>query len=192
LILAGSLASQEAPAHAEQVGSSVVFGAGVGDFATAGLRDITGRATTWEARFLYGTRRTLGFEAAYAGSAQSAHAPGMDPSSAVVSNGLEVDLRFNALPGPWQPYAFLGLGWRRYEIWSIDDVFVTEKDHDDVVEVPLGAGVACRFGSLVLDVRGAFRLAQREEPMSSMSGPATGGARRLDTIGLTAHVGWEL
>ena len=192
VLVGAALLGGPGAARADEAGSSIVFGAGVSEFGADGLRDITGPATMWEVRFAYVTERSLAFEAAYVGTAQSIEAAGMGQNAAVLSNGAEVNIRFNAFTDAWQPYAFIGVGWKRYQLMSVDDIFVNEEDQDDVLVLPLGAGVAYRIGRVVLDLRGSFRIAEGEDPMPRMLVSEPKAARRLDTFDLAVHVGWAL
>jgi hypothetical protein len=190
VLAVAAILAHPARAVADEAGSSVVFGAGVSEFGADGLREITGPAAMWEIRFTYGTERSIGLEAAYVGTAQSLDAARMGDDAAIVSNGAEANVRFNALTDAWQPYAIIGIGWRRYELMSMDDIFMTQEDQDDVLVLPIGVGVAYRIDGVVLDLRGSFRLTEGEDPIDGMSGPEAKGARRLDTVDLAAHVGW--
>ena len=53
------------------IGAGVLVGGGFEDFTNSNLRSMTGTGGNWTARVLAGTRRFVGLEAAYVGSARS-------------------------------------------------------------------------------------------------------------------------
>src|SRR5207302_4650619 len=102
----------------------------------------------------------LAIEVAYLGSATQIQSLFGHESGTLIGTTLESDLRLNLLPhAPIDPYAFVGVGWQRY---NIDDSGFTVADtgiasRDDVLEVPAGGGLAFRYHGFVTDVRGTFR-----------------------------------
>ena len=53
-----------------------------------------------------------------------------------------------------------------------------------MLEVPFGVGVAAKYAGLMLDMRGEYRLASRDELFA-----ATPGNDRADRWGVNANVG---
>lgn len=152
-------------------GGLVTVGGGVGNFVESDLRSATGAAGTWEARGVLGTRSPLAIEAAYVGSAQNIDALGLDDSAALVSNGVESALRLSVpvtqreitqmrelgVPVLVSPYAFGGVGWRRYNLLNRGANTSSVQDEDDIMTLPVGLGLALGVGGVTLDGRATYR-----------------------------------
>jgi hypothetical protein len=141
-------------------GLAVTAGGGVQSFVSERMRDTTDVGGLWEVRVALGTRSWLGAEAAYVGTAQSIDAPIAALDATLVGTTFEVVGRFNILPTEVvRPYVIAGLGWSHYEVTGED--FTTASvgigDSDDVMTIPLGAGVASVFSGVLADARFTFR-----------------------------------
>jgi hypothetical protein len=169
-------------------GMSLSAGGGVNDFAGEDLRDITGTGGAWDARFAFGTRQYVGIEAAYLGTAQSIDAIGMEEDAVLLSNGVEADVRFNALKGDFQPYVFAGAAWKRYDLTNTDTNTSDVNDQDDVLEVPVGCGIGYNYRGVIFDARASYRFAAEEDLLPASDGD---GASTLDNFNVAAHVGIE-
>lgn len=154
-----------APAGAEPIlsdGVAVAVGAGVGGFTDQNMRDTTNTGATWDVLAIVGTRSWLSIEAQYLGSAASVDALSGDKNANLIGTAIGADVRVNVLPAEqWQPYAFVGGAYRRYDVTGAD--FTTAdtgmNDSDTLFEVPMGAGVSYRDQGLLIDLRGTFRAA---------------------------------
>jgi hypothetical protein len=145
-------------------GITAETGGGVGGFTDSHLSGAA--AGTWTARLTFGSRSHLGGEVAYTGSAQRLS------DAWLVGNGVETAMRWNVLTGIWQPYLFGGLGWTHFAPRS-----------GDVAQLPIGFGLAWRYGGFVADTRFTCRLAA---PSPVIAG------ENLTTWELGARVGFEL
>jgi hypothetical protein len=133
-----------------------------------------------------GTRSPIGFEAAYIGSAQTIDALGLDNDALLVGNGLEGKVRVNLLDANIQPFAFGGIGWRRYDLTRTDFNTSAISDQDDVLEVPLGAGIATKWQGFMFDARAEYRFATQEDLMPSLNDTDDASLHRW---GINANVG---
>jgi len=143
-------------------GLAITAGGGVSSFFSERMQDTTDVGGLWEVRAALGTRSWIGVEAAYVGTAQSIDAPIQSLDATLVGTSFEALGRFNILPdGVARPYVVAGLGWLHYEVTGED--FSTSSvgigDSDDILTIPLGAGVASAFSGFLADVRFTFRPA---------------------------------
>ena len=142
----------------ERAGLSLSLGGGIDDFVSEGLRARTSLGGSWNIRATLGTHSVVGGEASYIGSAQSIDALGLDDDAILVGNGAQAALRLNGTFNlPVQPFIFGGAAWRRYDLTNADFNTSAVRDSDDVLEIPVGLGIAGKWSGLVLDVRGEFR-----------------------------------
>jgi hypothetical protein len=148
-------------------GSEVAVGGGVMDFSGGGARGLTNVGGSWNVRLTAGTRSIVGIEGAYIGSAQSVSAAGLDPSASIVGNGVEGALRLNIpLPlgdGMIEPFGLVGLGWSHFSV--VNDDFNTSfiRETDNIMTLPLGAGIAFSWRGLMVDARYTYRIAYEDE-----------------------------
>lgn len=138
-------------------GMSVGAGAGARGFVDDDVNDAIDTAGAWNARFLFGSRKIIGLEAAYLGSAGTLDALGLDSDARLLGTGVEGALRLHFLPGMWQPYVMAGAGWSHYRVTNEDYNTSSIGDSDDMASFPMGAGLAFHYDRLVLDLRGVYR-----------------------------------
>lgn len=138
-------------------GMSASIGGGIRGFTEETARDAVDSFGVWEGRLVFGTRRTLGFEAGYSGAIGGVDALGLDQNARLLSNSVEGALRLHLLAGMWQPYILAGAGWQRYTITSEDYNTSSLQDNDDQAVFPLGAGLSLRYEGILADVRGVYR-----------------------------------
>lgn len=138
-------------------GMELTLGGGIRGFAESDARSMVDDGGAWDVRVLFGSRKMLGFEAAYVGSASRIHALGLDTDATIMSHGLEGALRVNFLTGEWQPYILGGAGWARYSLVNTNVNTADLAASDDVAQFPIGAGLAFRYEGFVLDARGVYR-----------------------------------
>jgi hypothetical protein len=162
------------------------------------MRSTTDPGGVWDVRGVLGTRTPIAVEAAYVGTAQGIDARfGEDTTATLVGTGLEGALRLNLLPfAAVTPYAFAGLGWKRYDVAGAD--FRTAdtgiRDEDTLLEVPMGGGLSYRYAGFLADGRFTYRAAVGEDLV--LSDDALPEEAEPDTLGLdnwsvSARVGFE-
>jgi hypothetical protein len=179
----------------ERAGIAITAGAGASGFTNSNLRGETEFGGDWGVRLTFGTRSPLAFEASYIGSAQRIEALGLDDNAYLVSNGAQGALRFNITADlPVQPFLFAGLAWRRYDLANTATNLSDVDDVDNVVELPLGAGIAGKAAGLIIDVRGEFRPAFDEDLLPQAIEGTTlepGDAVPMHRWGVNANLGYE-
>jgi hypothetical protein len=131
-----------------------------------GAGDVTRMGRMWTARVVGLRDRLVGFEAAYVGSAQDIAALGRDGDATLIGHGVEGNVRLNLVRrGAVRPYAVAGLGWTHYEVTAAPVATASIDQHDDVLQVPVGAGVSVPLMQrTTLDVRGTYRGAAEDAP----------------------------
>jgi hypothetical protein len=173
----------------ERYGIGVVLGGGVEGFTDHTMRTTTQTGGNWDVRAIFGTRQYLALEAAYIGSAQGIDALGLDNSAVLVGNGVEGALRLNFTKDQLvQPFIFAGAAWRRYDLQNASFNTSAVRDEDDVLEIPMGAGLAYHYRGLMFDARGEFRAATQEDLMPSLTNQ--GDAAKMHRWGANLNVGY--
>ena len=176
----------------EDIGLSVAAGGGVRGFSDQTTRNATDTGAAWEARVGVGMNNWVGVEAAYIGSWHGLNGQFDSGGSNVdiYGNGVEGNLRVNLTQEfPVQPYVLAGVGWTHYTV-NEDGVPAggTLNDEDNVLETPVGAGVATKIGPALLDVRGTFRPAFDAELFDD----ALGGSPDLHNWSAIARLGFNI
>jgi hypothetical protein len=195
-----AIADDEPYVPASVYGISVTVGGGVHDFTDESMRDTTDPGGIWDVRGVLGTRSPIAVEAAYVGTAQGIDARfGEETTATLVGTGLEGALRVNVLPFEvFTPYAFAGLGWKRYDVAGAD--FRTAdtgiNDEDTLLEVPMGGGLAFRDDGFLVDGRFTYRAAVGEDLVISDDAlpgelEEDAGALGMDNWSVSARVGFE-
>jgi len=178
-------AHEEAPDRDDR-SIALSLGAGIIGFSEGLLQNMTDIGLAWDLRLTLGTESTLALELAYVGSAQRSDLVIID--SVLVGQGCEALLRLNVGTFDLQPYAIGGIGWTHYKVYRDNQAFNVPLD-DDVMTVPVGAGLAFRSHGAMFDVRGTYRMAYDDELARRQIGFVdTPG---LDTWSVTGRVGVE-
>lgn len=178
-------------------GMSVSVGGGVTSFLEDDTRAFTDTGGNWSARLAIGTRLPVTLELAYQGSLQDIDAMGLDRDAMLLGNGVEANIRLNASPrGSVQPYILAGVGWTRYRVTNDQYNTSNVEDEEDVLLLPVGAGVGFRWRGMLLDVRGVVRPALYDDliifPDSMMVGDESiASSSNLDNGSIEARLGWE-
>jgi opacity protein-like surface antigen len=176
-------------------GIALSVGGGVANFTSSEMRANTDLAGVWDVRALIGSRSPIALEAAYVGSAQAIDARfGEENTATLIGTGLEGNVRVNLIPFEMlTPYAFAGLGYKRYDVSGADfrtaDTGIA--DNDTLLEVPLGAGLAYRARGFLADARFTYRMAMGEDLVIPGDFEGDRDAAGLDTWGVTARLGVE-
>ena len=97
-------------------GMSLSAGMGVTGFSDDRIAALTNVGLGWDLRFLWGTRRPVGVEVGYAGTLRRAEAADLGENATLLSSELGSALRLQFGVDTWQPYVFVGLGWKRFEL----------------------------------------------------------------------------
>jgi hypothetical protein len=188
-VVAGTAAADDTP-MLERIGMSISAGGGITGFTDSSLRDTTNDGGNWDVRATFGTRTSIAVEGSYLGSAQGIDALNLDQDAILLGNGVQGNLRLNAMPRfPVQPFAFGGVAWRRYTLTNVATNMSTLSDDDDVLEFPVGVGVAYRYRGFLLDARSEIRFATGEDLVPDLDGDA--GSQPMHRYGINANVGYE-
>ena len=163
-------------------------GGGVTGFTDDRMRDLANTGGAWTARLTIGTRMHFAAEVAYNGSAQELTTLGLDDSAMLISSGAEALARWNILADTmFQPYAFVGAGWRHYDLTNTSFNTSSVNDSDNVAEIPVGAGLAFRYEGLIADARFDFRPAFDNELVN----PVGDTEFQLHNWTTSLRIGWE-
>lgn len=180
------------------IGVSTILGGGVSGFTDSTMRDTTSDlGGLWDLRVTIGSHVPLALDLSYVGTATSIDGLPGTGDSTLIGTALEGAVRFNILPHyAWCPYVFAGAGWQRYDVTGDNDnvslAFNGMNDHDNLLEFPLGAGVAFRDRGFVFDLRGTFR-ATTDEDMVLETAPSPTGTdfASMHTWEASAALGYE-
>jgi hypothetical protein len=167
-----------------------MVGGGANNFTDSGMQHITDIGGNWTARFLLGTRSYVAGEFAYLGTANGLNQAGLDRNAILLGNGIEGDLRINFALQEWQPYIFAGTAWKHYAITNSTFNTSSILNSDDLLEVPVGAGLSWRYRGFVADVRGDYRPTFGADLLSRVPGLAVTGTN-LNTWSAQGRIGFE-
>jgi hypothetical protein len=174
----------------ERMGFGLTVGGGVAGFTNDTMRTFTDIGGGWSARVTLGTNSPLAFEAAYIGTLQNIEALGLDDDALLTGNGVQGALRLNATTDmAVQPFLYAGVGWRRYSITRADFNTSDIANDDDVLELPVGVGLAYKVGSFMLDARGELRPTFYEDMVPSLND--IGDDARMHSWGVNANLGFQ-
>jgi hypothetical protein len=176
-----------------RAGFALTAGGGVQGFTGDTMRNTTADGGNWDVRAGFGTRLPVSIEASYLGSAQQINALGLDSNALLVGNGVQGNLRINATTGniPIQPFLFGGVAWRRYQLQNTNTNTSDVIGEDDVLEVPLGIGVAYKHKGFTLDARGEYRPSFYSNLVPDSGSNAFADPASLDRWGVNANIGVE-
>jgi hypothetical protein len=148
------------------IGVSTILGGGVLGFTDRTMRNTTSDVGgLWDLRVTIGSHIPLALDVSYLGSATSINGLPTGQKGTLIGTTVEGALRYNMLPHfNVNPYVFAGAGWQRYDVTSANVTLSDSgmNDTDDLVEFPMGAGLAYRAGGFVADLRGTFRATTDE------------------------------
>lgn len=183
------------PAMKSEIGVSAIVGGGITGFTDKVMRDVMpdSVAWLWNVRATIGSHIPIGLDVAYVGTGSSLKSLTGGTSATLIGTTVEAAARWNALPHySWNPYAFAGVGWQRYDVtgatFSKSDNGIN--DSDNSVVFPMGVGLAYRNANgLVIDAHGTFR-ASTNAGLVLESASSTNYAP-LHTWEASASVGYE-
>jgi len=174
------------------IGVSAILGGGV-----SGFTDKTMRSTTadvgglWDLRVTIGSHIPLALDVSYLGTATDIRNMPAGQSSTLIGTTAEAALRYNILPHyDWNPYVFAGAGWQHYDVTGDRPQLTGMASSDDLIEFPVGTGVAYRRSGFVADLRGTFRATTEENLV--VTNPATNSNfAPMHTWEASAALGYE-
>jgi len=174
-------------------GFALTAGGGVQGFVGDTMRNTTDLGGNWDVRAAFGTRLPVSLEASYLGSAQSISSLGLENNALLVGNGVQGNLRINATTGtiPVQPFIYGGVAWRRYQLQNTDTNTSDVIGEDDVLELPVGIGVAYKLRGFTVDARGEYRNSFYSNLVPDSGTDAFADPASLDRWGVQANVGLE-
>jgi hypothetical protein len=180
------------------IGVSALLGSGITTFTYPTMRDTTspggGVGGLWDLRVTVGSHTPLAVEVGYVGTLTNIDALIGTQRGTLIGTTVEGAVRFNVLPhADWNPYAFTGIGWQRYDItggnFNLSDTGMVATDTS--VVFPMGAGICYRSRTgLVFDVRGTFRPNAGAKLVLDAPGSTTYAT--MNTWEASGAVGYEL
>lgn len=186
-----AVADPTAPLYT-QYGIGVTLGGGVENFTNETANDATDLAGSWALRVELGTQLPVAIEVGYVGTAQAIEGFIGTDDTTLLGTTVEAVAKFNVPTGSaFRPFGFAGLGWRRYDLrdseFAVSNVGFA--DSDDLMVIPLGAGVRYSYRGLDADVRFTFRPTVEEDLIAQ---PGDNGAAALHTWAVGASIGANL
>lgn len=169
----------------ERYGLGISIGGGVEGFVDKTQRSDTSVGGSWNVRVMLGTHARLAGEVSYIGSAQAINGLGLETDALLVGNGAQAVARGNLMTGDVQPFIYGGVAWKHYTLNRTVTRTSDLIDKDNVVEWPIGVGVASAYGGLLLDLRGEYRLASNGD-LFRVVDPND----RPDRYGVNANIGY--
>lgn len=172
-------------------GIGVTLGGGVENFTNSTANDVTDLAGSWDVRLELGSHLPIAFEAGYVGTAQTIQGFLGTEDTTLIGTTVEGAVKFNVPTGTaFRPFGFVGVGWRRYDL--SDSSFAVSNvgfaDSDDLVVIPLGAGIRYDYRGLDADVRFTFRPTIGEDLITEPGRDSTA----LHTWAVGASIGANL
>ena len=172
------------------IGLAILAGGGVTEFTEATTRYETRLGGSWDVRAVVATRRLIGFEASYIGSASPINGLGLSGDSKLVRNGIEGALRLQAplryRSALLEPYVLGGAGWNAYRVTNADSSTAsTATNSDNALVLPFGVGFMVGYKGFLGDVRCTVR------PTYQQTSLVTQGANGLSNWDAGAMIGFE-
>jgi hypothetical protein len=175
------------PLTPSKIGGALLVGGGYEDFTNSSVKGMTSAGGAWSARVVAGTRQFVGVEGAYVGAARSIDALGLSSDASLISNGVEGNVRVN-IPivrrvALIEPFGFVGLGWSRYHVGNTQTRTSDVATNDDIMAVPMGAGLEYAYKAFIADARFTYRQTYYNDLLR------TGG--NLNSWGVGGQVGFS-
>jgi len=186
------------PAIYSGVGVGVHLGGGVFGFTDPTMRNLTSPVGgTWNFRAAFGTHVPIGAEVGYVGNTTQIVGQLSNNQATMLGTELDGTLRVNVFPrSRFCPYIFGGLGWQHYQLndrtFELSDTGVASSD--DLLVIPVGAGLSFRHRGFVTDLRGTFRAAENENMVLSTTRDSEGETplfAKMHTWDASLNVGYE-
>ena len=167
---------------------SLVAGVGLEGFIDSHMRDAVSSGPAWNVRGSIGNPEEVSVELFYAGSRQSMNM-GADT---LVGNGVLGQVRINLFPAAFfEPFFYFGAGWSRFSVKgrTPDSMFPA---HDDVLEMPIGIGLAYRTGAFVADLRTGFTVVTGQDLIPNPDAQGSESSYSMHRFGVSAQIGYSL
>jgi hypothetical protein len=177
------------------IGVGVIAGVGVMGFRESHVRDATSSlGGLWDLRVTLGSHIPLGLDVSYVGSSTSIDSLVGSNSGTLLGTAVEGALRWNMAPHfPLDPYLFGGVGWQRYDItgasFTVSDAGI--RDSDNLIDFPLGVGLAYREDGFVADIRGTYRFTTDNNLIVDQPLVPGSGFAKMDSWEASAAAGFE-
>jgi len=192
LLLAPSARAEVNDPKSPFVRPVVTVSGGVEGFIAPTLRELAGYGAAWSTRISTGGREDVRLELSYAGSSQPLD--GMEGKT-LLGTSVIGTLRINV--APWvsdtiETFVFLGAGWSRYQVRARRATAVLVES-DDLLEMPIGLGVARPFGRFVLEVRAGLHITSGADllPIERIQSSSR-HSEVMHRLGLTAGLGFQI
>src|SRR3569623_258449 len=191
LVLLAPAISAAAPPQPEprplaQPGDADIGGAAT--FLDPHMRQVAGGGEAWRGRLSAGRPRGVRIEVAYTGADQ----PLRGMSGSIFQQGVEAGLRINVAPhvAPYEPFFFFGGGWMHFRANAPPEAGL--RSTDDVFVMPIGVGVARRFGSFIVALRAGAEVTAGGELLPLPASHSSHDAASMNVFGVFAGVGYRL
>ncbi len=110
----------------------------------------------------------------------------------LVGHGVQGALRMNFWPGlSIEPILVIGAGWTRFGISSPMNAPGLPRT-DNVIEIPLSAGVAYRNRGFVFDARAGFTIVSGADLLRQMDPTTSQDSENMHRISMQISLGYEL
>ena len=172
-------------------GLGFLVGGGISNFTASLARESTQAGGGWDATLIFGTRQHIALEAGYNGTLNDINSPGLSGRTKLIGNGATGMARINFTKTAFQPFVVGGLGWKHYALTNDNFNNSNVRGSDNVVEIPMGAGFAYRFKSLMVDARGVYKYALNSGLFSRAIADSD-SAGDLHNWGARVNLGFEL
>jgi hypothetical protein len=167
---------------------SLVAGAGLEGFIDSHLREAVSSGPAWNVRGSIGNPEEVSVEVFYAGSRQ----PMKMGADTLVGNGVLGQVRINLFPAAFlERFFYFGAGWSRFSVKgrTADSMFPA---HDDVLEMPIGVGLAYRTGAFVADLRAGFTVVTGQDLIANPDALGSEHSYSMHRFGISAQIGYSL
>jgi hypothetical protein len=172
------------------VGIGVMVGGGFNNFTQQAVRDRTDLGGGWDGTLVFGTRSIFALEASYIGTINDLNSIGLSSNAKLFGTGVSGVGRLNFTRAALQPYLLGGAGWKHYAISGERFNVSGIRNDDNVVEIPMGGGLAFHAKGLMLDARGTYNYAINSSLFDNTIGTGSNGA--LHNWGARVSLGFEL
>jgi hypothetical protein len=90
-----------------------------------------------------------------------------------------------------QPFLYGGVAWRRYSLSNTAENTSDVIGEDNVLELPVGIGLAYKLSGMVLEARGEYRGSFYSNLVPNSGSDAFADPASLDRWGVNANIGVE-
>jgi hypothetical protein len=176
-------------------GVALSLGGGVQDFTNAEVRSLTSVGGNWGLRLELGSLLPVSLELGYLGSAANIDSQFRRNRGTLVGTAVEGAIRGNLPTGtPLIPFAFAGLGWTNYTVTSTTFTRINDgiNDGDNLLELPLGGGLAMHYRGFDADVRFTYRPTINNNLIVNNADVLAPSYASMNTWSLGAQVGMNI